>query len=127
MFSRIGLLSVALGAALDGIAGVRVYVYEKVEDVDELRAFVDDASGRLERDGWSPAVSISEDDERVRIYMKTDGSNLSGLTMMVLDTSEAIFINVAGDITPAQLGRLLNEVGVTDVLADIGGTPGAER
>jgi len=109
--------------ALAGITNVRVYVYEGISDdlVDVLK-FVDATSAALERDGWHPAVRVNEDGEQVRVYMKMAApgaagstASIAGLTMMVTDSGggdEAVFINIAGDIQPAQLGRIAGAIGM---------------
>jgi hypothetical protein len=126
--------SAALGAdgdaaaAFEGITHVRLRVYEGIADnfADVLR-FVDDATQRLERDGWHAVVRVNEDDERVRIYMKPGANGLlSGLTLMITEPDEAVFINVAGDIEPARLGRVAAVVGMDGMFDMLPGvrTPG---
>jgi hypothetical protein len=120
-------------SALAGITNVRVRVYEGIGEGGsqaELVKFVDDTSRTLERDGWRSVIRVNEGGERVRIFMKvaTGGANaggIEGLTLMVVDTGggdEAVFINVAGDIQPEQLGRIAAQVGM-DGLFDM--VPGA--
>jgi hypothetical protein len=41
---------------------------------------------------------------------------MTGMTVMVIDDSEAVFINIAGSIDPAQLGRVARMMGAGDVL-----------
>jgi Domain of unknown function (DUF4252) len=99
---------------LAGIEGVRVFVYEDVgNDMQAVLRFIDDTSKKLDAAGWHRTVLVQEGDEKVRIYMKlataqgATASNVSGITVMVADGSgEAVFINVAGEIEPAQFGRL---------------------
>jgi hypothetical protein len=116
---------------LEGITNVRVRVYEGIGGTQAaLLKFVDDTSRTLERDGWRSVIRVNEGGERVRIFMKvaTGGANaggIEGLTLMVVDTGggdEAVFINVAGDIQPEQLGRIAAQVGM-DGLFDM--VPGA--
>jgi hypothetical protein len=52
----------------------------------------------------------------VRVYVKMKDKLMTGMTVMVIDESEAVFINIAGSIDPAQLGRVARMVGVGDVL-----------
>jgi len=110
-------------AALAGITHVRVYVYEGIsDDLLDVLKFVDATSESLERDGWHAVVRVRENDEQVRVYMKpaAPGSDvapgsLAGLTLMVTDGGagdEAVFINVAGVIQPAQLGRIAAAIGM---------------
>jgi hypothetical protein len=109
---------------LEGITNVRVRVYEDLGDTQaDLLKFVEDTSRTLERDGWRSVVRVNEDGERVRIFMKlaSSGANaggIEGLTVMVVDTGgadEAVFINVAGDIQPEQLGRIAAHVGMNGI------------
>ena len=113
---------------LAGIQGVRVNVYEDIgHDLEAVTKFVDDTSKVLERDGWHRTVFVQEGDEKVRLYMKLGGtanaaaSDVTGLVMMVVDGSgEAVFINVAGRIQPAQLGQIANAIGMGNMFAGFG-------
>ena len=122
-------------AALEGITNVRVRVYEGISsEIGDVMRFVDDTTTRLERDGWHAVVRVNEDGERVRMYMKpgTEGT-ISGLTVMVIDSGggdEAVFINIAGAIEPARLGRIAAAVGMDgmfDMLPAIAAQGGAQK
>lgn len=119
-------------SALAGITGVRVYVYEDIDkNFDDVLKFVDRTSTTLERDGWHPAVRVNEDDEQVRVYVKpvapdaaNPGGTIAGLTVMVTDSGpggEAVFINIAGVIQPAQLGQIAGAIGMDGVFNGIPG------
>ena len=120
-------------SALEGITNIRVRVYEGIADGVEadLLKFVDDTSRTLASAGWSSVVRVNEDGERVRIFMKlaaggaTPG-NIEGITLMVVDTGgdEAVFINVAGDIRPEQLGRIAAGIGMNGMFDMVPGLPG---
>jgi hypothetical protein len=109
-------------SALEGITNVRVRVYEGIgDDAQALAKFADNAAQTLERQGWQAVVRIREDGENVRIYMKpaaagsVNAGTIEGLTVMITDSGdgdEAVFINVAGKIEPAQLGRLASQIGM---------------
>lgn len=118
--------------ALAGVQNVRVRVYDDIGDnVAAVNKFVEETSATLERDGWLAAVRVRDGGENVRIYMKptTDKSaapgTLDGLTVMVThdDGGEAVFINVAGAIQPAELGKLVNAVGMNSVFNVAAPTP----
>jgi hypothetical protein len=130
----------AQGAApsgLEGVTSVRVLVYEDVaEDMQGVLGFVESTGTKLEGDGWRAVVRVREEGEQVRVYMKpgTDGT-LSGITVMITESGsgdgdgdgggggEAVFVNVAGKIQPAQLGQLASGIGVNGVL---NGLPGLQ-
>jgi hypothetical protein len=116
--------------ALDGLKNVRVRVYEELTDANAVAAFVDESSRALDRAGWQRAVYVADDEDKVRMYVKTQGQNVSGMTLMVVDDEEAVFVNIDGTIDPAQLGRLAGMMGVEDVLGSFGGNgnrPGAQQ
>jgi hypothetical protein len=107
--------------ALDGLKNVRVRVYEDLKDANAVAAFMDESSRALDRAGWQRAVYVAEDESKVRMYVKMKDQNISGMTFMVLDGEEAVFINIEGTIDPAQLGRLASMMGVGDVMGAFGG------
>lgn len=74
---------------------------------DILRRF-DDLSERLEDQGWERVVYIRDDGDSVNIYMKPEGDNIAGLTVMVADPSdqETIFVNIVGSIRPDEIGKI---------------------
>lgn len=125
-------------SALAGIKNVRVRVYEGFTDGGseaEVLKFVDDTARTLEREGWRNVVRVNEDGERVRIFMKlaAGGANagrIEGITVMVVDTGgsdEAVFINVAGDIRPEQLGRVASQFGMPGMFDMVPGAQGGTR
>ncbi len=118
---------------LEGVTNVRVRVYEGIGDSEaELLKFVDDTSRTLESAGWSSVIRVNENGERVRIFMKpatggANSGNIAGITLMVVDTGggdEAVFINVAGDIKPEQLGRIASGVGMDGMFNMVPGLAG---
>jgi len=111
------------GDVIAGIDNVRVRVYETTDDMDELLEFIDDTSGRLESEGWQRTVYVDEDESKVRIYMKFENNNATGVTIMVAGDhdDEAVFINVAGIINPTQLGRLMRTIGMDEALRGVTG------
>lgn len=105
---------------IGGIENVRVRVFEIVRDRDELFEFIDDQSGDLERDGWLRTVFVDDDEAKVRVYLKFDDVNATGITVMVAgEGDEAIFINVAGLINPTQLGILARRYGADAGLGEV--------
>jgi hypothetical protein len=118
--------------ALEGVTNVRVLVYENIaEDMQDVIRFVDATGTKLEGDGWHAVVRIREAGEQVRVYMKPGASGLlAGVTVMLTDDGadggggrEAMFINVAGAIQPAQLGQIASTVGMNGVFNGMPGLP----
>ena len=89
---------------LAGIEGVRVRVYHKLDNVDEVSSYLTTVASRLERDDWQQVVSV-EDEARVRVFIRGNEETITGITAMVVGEAEAVFINVAGSINAEQLAQ----------------------
>lgn len=115
------LLGFAAGAAdvgepeiadlLESIEGARVRIYPTLEDPSAVTSFVEDASGRLAQDGWNRVFYAENGDDTVRVFARLDGLIMNGLTIMALNENEAVFVDVAGRISAAQLGRIVETMG----------------
>jgi hypothetical protein len=80
-------------------------------DIDVLEDKIADVAKKLDKDGWEVVVRVrdKEEDKQVYIYILPTQSDqiISGLVVMVVgDDDEAVFINVVGDLDPAQIGKL---------------------
>ena len=82
-------------------------------------------SKQLESRGWETVVRVRErtgEDEQVNIYLKTNKNVIAGLVVMVLqpdDEEGAVFVNIVGDIDPAEIGRIGRKFNI-DPLEDLG-------
>lgn len=129
-FLRLANFDPDVADAFTGLQNVRVLVYEKLEDPAAVFAFVEDSSGKLEGAGWQRIVYVEDEGDKVRIYAKLDGQSMVGMTVMIVGDDEtddpsdgpgeAVFINIAGDIDPAKLGRIASEVGVDGAFGGVG-------
>jgi hypothetical protein len=107
-----------------GLQGIRVRVYEQIEDSAAVSAFVEETSSVLERTGWERVVFVQDGQDKVRVYARTEGSAIEGMTVLVLDATDAVFINIAGRIDPTQLGRVAAAMGLGGILGGfMGGAP----
>ncbi len=97
-------------AIFSKLKGVRVSVYN-IEDVgaEAALAQVNHVKGTLQGLNWSPVVQVNEDGEQIQIFMKFDGEIMNGLTLMVVDEEEAVFINVIGELDPNKLSALMKK------------------
>lgn len=60
----------------------------------------------LEDKGWKPTVKVREKGEETYIYMQETDGKIMGLTVLSMDATEAVVINVVGRIDPAEIGRI---------------------
>ena len=94
------------------LKGIRVQIYTLDENIDAARDQFGKTKSSLKSSGWEPIVQVNEDDEQVLVYMKTNEGNMEGMTVMVVDEEEAVFVNVIGQLNPAELGRVMDSFDV---------------
>jgi hypothetical protein len=104
---------------LANVDGVRVRIYSSIEDIDAVVQSIGEIAADLAQDGWQQVVRVQEDGD-IRIYMRSDGESVTGLTAMIVADNEAIFVNVVGTLTPEQLAQFAESVGAGGVLASLG-------
>lgn len=87
--------------------GVRVNVFETESMAEGAVDLIQDISSKLSDRGWESVVTVNSQDEQVRIFMKINEDRIDGITVMAVEENEAVFVNVIGDINPAQLGKVM--------------------
>lgn len=100
------------------LKGIRVQIYSLDENIDAAKNQFSQVKGNLKSSGWEPIVQVNEDDEQVLVYMKTEQGNMEGMTVMVVDDEEAVFVNIIGQLNPEELGRVMDSFDV-DVDVDL--------
>ena len=102
--------------------GVRVNVFETSQMADGAVDYVKDVSSQLSGLGWESVVTVNSADEQVRIFMKIDEDKVLGITVMAVEENEAVFVNVIGDINPAELGKVMDNFDI-----DLGNGSGNDK
>ena len=97
---------------LKRLKGVRIHVFEHSEMSAGAIDYVNDASGKLTAMGWESVVMVNSDDEQMRVFMKINNDMIEGITVMAVEEDEAAFINVIGNISPAELERVMDNFNV---------------
>ena len=69
-------------------------------------------SQKLSGAGWESVVSVNSADEQVRIFMMINGDRVEGITVMAVEETEAVFVNVIGDLNPEELERVMDNFDV---------------
>ena len=87
--------------------GVRVNVFETESMADGAVDLVKDVSANLSSRGWESVVTVNSEDEQVRIFMKINKDRVEGITVMAVEETEAVFVNVIGSINPEELGKVM--------------------
>lgn len=88
--------------------GVRVSVFETETMAEGAVDFIKNVSAELSGIGWEPVVTVNTNEEQVRIFMKISGDQVDGITVMAVEETEAVFVNVIGSIDPKELGRVMD-------------------
>jgi len=94
------------------LKGIRVQIYSLDENVDAAVNQFGKTKSALKSSGWEPIVQINEDDEQVLVYMKMEEGHVEGMTVMVVDEEEAVFVNIIGQLNPAELGKVMDSFDV---------------
>lgn len=96
-----------LADILGGVSGLRLMVFE-TSGVWNAEPQVLDIIDRLGRDGWTPAITIEDEETRINILMLESGEYVTGLTLLLRDGDDtAIFANIHGQLDPVIIGQLI--------------------
>lgn len=90
---------------LRALDGVQVAVYRVGPEANPAAIaarLARDAAALRGRD-WQAVVRIQEPGSRVHVLARTREQRLLGLAVMAVDDEELVYLNVMGDVTPAQL------------------------
>ena len=82
-----------------GLRSIKLRVYHADEDSREFSTFIQNVAGRLEGQGWQRLASVQDEGSNVQFHMQMTEELVTGMTIMVLDGQEAIFINIDGSIS----------------------------
>ena len=112
-----------LSDMLANIEYIRVQVFP-LDDIDseQLMTKTKQMAKNLEGKGWEIAVRVRDDDEHVYVYLLPGKDNhIEGLVVMVVEEDdEATFVNIVGDVDPAQIGRLGRSFDIDGMDIDFG-------
>ena len=101
-------VQISVGESLLGLVGA----LSASEDPEAGYDFVKDASNQLSSLGWESVVTVNSEDEQVRIFMKIADDMVQGITVMAVEPTEAVFVNVIGDLKPEELGQVMDNFDV---------------
>ena len=87
--------------------GVRVNVFETESMAEGAIDLVKEVSTQLSDRGWESVVTVNSNDEQVRIFMMINNGQVEGITVMAVEETEAVFVNVIGNINPEELGKVM--------------------
>ena len=94
-------------ALLRSLDGVRIRIYEVTGDTQRISSNFERMGNKLSNDGWAPIMLVNEGDELVKMYAKSSGDNIRGLTIVSSDNEEVVVINVMGEIEPSKFSDVM--------------------
>lgn len=93
---------------LKGLDGVRIRIYEIDGDAGRVAARIDSMSRHLQDDGWESVMLVREENEATHMLLRTADGRICGMTVLVSDgESEAVVVNLMGEIRPQQFGDVM--------------------
>jgi hypothetical protein len=95
---------------LEQIELVQVQVYEDLQQ--DATAILQTASKKIEelkQQGWTTVVSVPDKGESVDVLTRTSEDAILGLVVLVADENELVFVNLAGEIDPEGLGKMIGQ------------------
>jgi hypothetical protein len=93
---------------LKSLDGVRIRIYEIDGDAGRVAARIDTMSQHLQSDGWESVLLAREDNAATHMLLRMAEGQICGMTVLVSDgDSEAVVINLMGDIEPRQFGDVM--------------------
>lgn len=95
-------------ALLRSLDGVRIRIYEIDGDAGRVLARMGRMSDELQADGWEPVMLVRSEGEQAHMLLKVVDEQIRGMTVLVCDgESEAVVINLMGEIEPQQFGGVM--------------------
>jgi len=93
---------------LQSLDGVRIRIYEIDGDAGRVAGRIDTMSANLQKDGWEPVMLVREENETAHMLLRMSNDQIRGMTVLVSDgASEAVVINLMGDIRPQQFSDVM--------------------
>jgi len=101
---------------LRALDGIRIRIYEVDGDASRVAGRMERMNTKLQADGWEPVMLIREESETAFMLLRTDGQHILGMTVMVMDNrSEAVIVNLMGEIEPERFGDVMVALDVDGV------------
>ncbi len=95
------------------LKAVRVNIYKVGDDASVAINRINEVTSKLKSDNWVPIVSVRDEGENVRIYVKMNGDVIDGLTVMAAeDGDDAVFINIIGQINPEDFTKITDKLDI---------------
>ncbi len=93
---------------LRGLDGVRIRIYEIDGDAGRVADRMQRMGDRLQDDGWERVMLVRSEEEQAHMLLRIVDQHICGMTVLVTDgESEAVVINLMGEIRPQQFSDVM--------------------
>jgi hypothetical protein len=116
--SKINMSDPEASELISKLKAVRVQIYNMTDNDQPALDLIAKVSEDIKTKDWLPIVSVNEKDEKVRVFTKITNDVMDGLVVMVINNSdarnerEAVFINIVGEIDPAQINKVTESLNI---------------
>ena len=107
-----------LAELLLGLKGVYVRGYEtSKQQMGRARTHANQLGSKLIDAGWSSVIRVRNETEHVQMFTRLKGDLVTGMVVLSIDQSagETMFVNIVGQIDPAQIGRIGQKFNIGNV------------
>jgi len=92
---------------LQDLRSIRLRVYGASDNSRQFNNFIDNVTKELEASDWQRVMFVQDEGSNVRVHMQMTESEISGMTVMLIDGAEAVFLNIDGSISAEDLGKVM--------------------
>mgnify|MGYP002381389989 CR=1 FL=1 len=99
---------------IGGLKGVYVRSFEFDKEGEYLSSDVESIRLQLKSPGWSRVASVRSKREKNNgeVYIRTEGGQIAGLTVLAAEPKQLTIVNIVGSITPEDLADLGGNFGI---------------
>ncbi|MBN1996353.1 DUF4252 domain-containing protein [candidate division KSB1 bacterium] len=96
-----------LSSFLKGLKLIKVYSFEiDSNQVRDIKSQIDRIDSKMQKQHWNRFVRVREKDEVTNIYLKSVDKTIVGLTLLSVNCTETVFINIVGHINLDSVSKL---------------------
>lgn len=107
-----------LAELLLGLKGVYVQGFDvSKQQMANARIHANQLGSKLLDAGWSSVIRVRNESEHVQMFTRYRGETVSGMVVLSIDgtAGETMFVNIVGNIDPAQIGRIGQKFNIGNV------------
>ena len=116
-----------IAAAIRGLEGVYVRVYEFAAEGQWAESDIADIRRQVGEPGWSRIVSITHkaDGRKVEVHLRAAAGKVGGMVVLATEPKQLVVVNMVGDVDVEKLASLQGQFGIPEI--DMRGDEDDER